>query len=186
MLLRIIHIAIFLLELRGLHLAFSEGGWKIFVYYTQISNLLSLISSAALVIFGDTVLIACIRYLACCMLVFTFFVCACALTPMGGDPKYLFLTGHCVYHHLICPVASTLVYVFLERHAGFAMVPIATGVTLFYGLLMVFLNAAGKVDGPYPFFRVHDQSKLATAAWMAVLFLAAGALFSLLWWAAGQ
>ena len=184
MLIRIIHIVIALFELRGLVLAFPEGRWKIFVYYTQISNLLSLISSVMLAVFGDTAFISCVRYLACCMLVFTFFVCTCVLTPMGGDPKYLFLEGHCFYHHLVCPVLSTLVYIFLERHAGFAMVPAAVGVTLFYGLLMVYLNAVNIVDGPYPFFRVHNQSKLATVLWMAVLFLAAGVLFSLLWLAA--
>ena len=172
---------VIILEIRGLILAFAEGGWKIFVYYTQISNLLSLISSVLFILLGQTAFVASIRYLGCCMLVFTFFVCACVLTPMGADPKYLFLEGHCFCHHLACPVLSTLSYILLERHAASSMIVVATIVTLFYGLTMVSLNAIDVVDGPYPFFRVHQQSTLATVLWMLVLFASAGILFTLLW-----
>ena len=41
--------------------------------------------------------------------------------------------------------------------------------TFVYGAVMSVLNAKDNYDGPYPFFRVHDQSKAATAMWMAVL-----------------
>ena len=37
------------------------------------------------------------------------------------------------------------------------------------GLIMLYLNGIRKVDGPYPFFRVHNQSVLATVLWMIVL-----------------
>ncbi len=186
MMLRILHILIAAMELRGLYMTFSEGRWKIFVYYTQISNLLSLISSVLLIVLGQNAFVSSVRYLACCMLVFTFFVCACVLTPMGADPKELFLRGHSFYHHLACPLVSTLSYIFLEEHAGQGMVPVATAVTLCYGFTMIYLNAVNKVDGPYPFFKVHDQSKLATVLWMIVLFIAAGGLFTLLWYLAGK
>ena len=53
-----------------------------------------------------------------------------------------------------------------------------------WALVTAGLNAAGVVDGPYPFFKVHDQSKLATMLWMAALLIVAGVLFSLLWLAA--
>ncbi len=172
------------MELRGLYLTFSEGRWKIFVFYTQISNALSLISSLLLIFLGQNSFVSSVRYLACCMLVFTFFVCLCVLTPLGADPKELFLEGHSIYHHLSCPVLSTLSYIFLEAHAGRVMTPVATAVTLCYGLTMVYLNAVNKVDGPYPFFRVHNQSKLATVLWMFVLLFAAGALFTLIYLAA--
>ncbi len=44
-------------------------------------------------------------------------------------------------------------------------------VTLVYGLIMLVLNALRKVDGPYPFFRVHNQPLRATVLWMVVLLL---------------
>ena len=42
-------------------------------------------------------------------------------------------------------------------------------VTLVYGLVMLYLNGIRKVDGPYPFFRVHYQSAMATVLWMVAL-----------------
>ena len=184
MLLRIIHIAIILMELWGLYLSFSEGKWKIFIYYTELSNSLALVSSVLFLILGQTAFVTALRYIACCMLTFTFFVCLCVLIPMGVSPHYLFLEGHCFFYHLACPLVSVLTYVFLEEHAGKEMIPAAVAVTFLYGLVMVVLNAVSVVDGPYPFFKVHDQSKAATVLWMAVLLLAAGILFSLLWLAA--
>ena len=41
--------------------------------------------------------------------------------------------------------------------------------TFLYGMIMLYLNWKGKVDGPYPFFRIRKQSALATVLWMAVL-----------------
>ena len=35
---------------------------------------------------------------------------------------------------------------------------------------MLILNGTGKADGPYPFFRVKDQSAAATVLWMLLLF----------------
>ena len=34
---------------------------------------------------------------------------------------------------------------------------------------MLVMNGKGLFDGPYPFFRVRNQSKLATVVWMVVL-----------------
>ena len=44
-----------------------------------------------------------------------------------------------------------------------------TILTFIYGITMLAMNAKGRFDGPYPFFRVHEQSKAATVIWMAVL-----------------
>ncbi len=45
-------------------------------------------------------------------------------------------------------------------------------ITLVYGIIMMVLNYLGKYDGPYPFFRVRRQSRLATVLWTCVLFAA--------------
>ena len=183
----IINLALVLLELRGFYLSLKEGGsLRIFVYYTEISNLVSLVSSLLFVLLGQTLFVTRLRYLACCMLVFTFFVCLCALMPMGAEPRALFLEGHCFYLHTACPVISTLSYILFENHAGKGMIAFSVGVTLLYGFTMLFLNAIGKVDGPYPFFRVREQSGKATVLWMAVLCLAALGLSSGLWLLAGK
>ena len=101
------------------------------------------------------------------MLVMTFLVTTCVLIPMGGDPKKLLWSGNGLYHHVLCPIISTASYVFAEQHSGMIWLPVI--VTLIYGLVMLYLNGIRKVDGPYPFFRVHNQSVAATVLWMVVL-----------------
>ena len=49
-------------------------------------------------------------------------------------------------------------------------------VTLVYGLIMLYLNAKSKYDGPYPFFRVHHQTKKATVLWVIILMVVIGGI----------
>ena len=98
------------------------------------------------------------------MLVMTFFVTTCVLIPMGGDPKKLLWSGNGLYHHVLCPILSTISYLFAERHSGMIWLPAA--VTLAYGLVMLYLNWIRKVDGPYLFFRAHNQTAMVTILWM--------------------
>lgn len=60
-------------------------------------------------------------------------------------------------------------HIFFEPHAGFEMLWLPVVVTLVYGLIMLYLNWMRRVDGPYPFFRVHNQSAAATVIWTAAL-----------------
>ena len=148
--------------------------WKNLIFYTQISNLLTFISSLALLAAGDQA--AWLRYLSVCMMVMTALVTACILVPMGGDPKTLLWSGNGLFHHVICPVITTVSYVFFEHHAAWLLIWLPVGVTLVYGLIMLFLNGKGTVDGPYPFFRVHHQSAAATVTWMAALVALTGGI----------
>lgn len=164
---RILCVAVLLLEARGLSLSVSDRKWRILVFYTQLSNLAATVSALLLVIQGQPAWVTTLRYLSTCMLVMTFFVTTCVLIPMGGDPKKLLWSGNGLYHHVLCPVLSSISYVFAEHHSDMIWLPVV--VTLIYGLVMLYLNWVRKVDGPYPFFRVHNQSALATVLWMVVL-----------------
>lgn len=164
---RILCIIVLLLEARGLSLSIADRKWKILVFYTQLSNLVTTVSALLLVVLGQPMWVTALRYLSTCMLAMTFFVTTCVLIPMGGDPKKLLWSGNGLYHHVLCPILSTISYVFAERHSGLIWLPVV--ITLVYGLVMLYLNGVRKVDGPYPFFRVHHQSVMATVLWMAVL-----------------
>lgn len=164
---RILCILVLLLEARGLSLSITGRKWKILVFYTQLSNLAATVSALLLVILGQPMWVTVLRYLSNCMLVMTFFVTTCVLIPMGGDPKKLLWSGNGLYHHVLCPIVSTASYVFAEQHSGTIWLPVI--VTLVYGLVMLYLNGIRKVDGPYPFFRVHYQSAMATVLWMVAL-----------------
>jgi hypothetical protein len=37
---------------------------------------------------------------------------------------------------------------------------------MIYGLVMFLLNYAKIIEGPYPFFRIYEQSKKASVLWM--------------------
>ena len=159
------NVLIIAFEIIGLRIAIAKRGALIFTFYTQLSNILTLISSAAFLVLGSAA--APVRYLSSCMLVMTFLITVCVLVPLGGDFKRLMLQENGLYHHTLCPIISVASYVLWEPHASMPMIPVI--ITMVYGFTMLGLNAARKVDGPYPFFRVYEQSKLATVLWTAAL-----------------
>ena len=144
---RILCVIVLLLEARGLSLSVSDRKWRILIFYTQLSNLITTVSALLLVVLGQSVWVTTLRYLSTCMLVMTFFVTTCVLIPMGGDPKKLLWSGNGLYHHVLSRILSTISYVFAERHSGMIWLPVI--VTLVYGLVMLYLNGIRKVDGPY-------------------------------------
>ena len=159
------NIVIVVLECVGLYISVSARRWQIFAYYTQLSNLVTLLSSLLFLVLGARV--APLRYLSTCMLVMTFLITAFVLVPMGGSFQKLMLSGNGLYHHTLCPILSVCSYLLWEAHAALWLLPVA--VTLLYGIVMLFLNARDRFDGPYPFFRVRHQSVAATVIWMAAL-----------------
>ena len=162
-----INIAVIILEIIGMRISISERKWKIFAYYTQISNIITLVSSFVLVTARSNELSAVLRYLSSCMLTMTFMITMFVLVPMGGGFRKLMLSGNGLYHHTLCPLLSVTSYVMWEQHSSLWILP--TVLTFIYGIIMLVMNGKGLFDGPYPFFRVRNQSKLATVVWMVVL-----------------
>ena len=159
------NIIIIILEAIGFRLSYQRGRWKIIFFYTQISNMISLLSSVLFLLAGDNA--AWLRYTANCMLTMTFFVSLCILVPMGAGFQKMMLTNSGLFHHTLCPILSLVSYILWEKHASVWFVPVA--LTFVYGMTMLYLNWREKVDGPYPFFRIRQQSRLATILWMAAL-----------------
>ena len=154
-----------LLELIGLFLSAKRAGWTLFRFYTQISNIIALLSSVLFLLTGGNA--AWLRFLGTSMLIMTFFVTLLILVPMGAGFQKMMLTNSGLYHHTLCPVLSAVSYILWERHSSVWFAPVI--LTFIYGMVMLYLNWCGKVDGPYPFFRVRHQSALATLVWMAAL-----------------
>lgn len=151
-----------------------------FTFYTQLSNILAVIASLLLALAGQLAWITLIRYLSVCMLVMTFLVTTCVLVPMSRNPRRFLWERNGCSHHVLCPILSTSSYVLLENHATWSALPIPVAVTLVYGLIMLYLNAKRVVDGPYPFFKVHDQSVAASVTWTLVLLVAITAISALI------
>ena len=160
-------ILVTVLELMGLSISVRARKWKIFVFYTQLSNLAALLSCVLCLLFGFNDFTVCVRYVSSCMLAMTFLITLFVLVPMGGGFQKLMLKGNGIYHHTLCPILSVGSYLFLEPHCDLWVIPVI--LTMIYGLTMMYMNWAGKYDGPYPFFKVHQQSTTASIFWIIVL-----------------
>ena len=154
------NILIIILELLGFRVSIGERKWKIFAYYTQISNLITLVSSLVYVITGGA---AWLRYTSACMLTMTFMVTLFILVPLPSREEHIRKS----VDHTLCPVLSVISYVLWEGHSAVWQIPVA--ITFVYGIVMMYLNYRECFDGPYPFFRVNHQSRMATVLWMAGL-----------------
>ncbi len=183
---KIICLLILVLEAIGLSISIRERGWKIFAFYTQLSNIIAAVSALLVIILGETDFTVLLRYLSSCMLLMTFIVTTCVLVPMGGDAKQLLFSGNGLYHHLLVPIISVASYLLIEQHVKSpAAIAVPTVITFIYGVVMLWLNYKGIFDGPYPFFRVKNQTVKATVLWMLVL-IAAIALISALIYCLGR
>ena len=71
---RIICLLILVLEAIGLSISIRERGWKIFAFYTQLSNIITAGSALLVILFGETDWTVYQRYISSCMLLMTFIV----------------------------------------------------------------------------------------------------------------
>ena len=165
----ILNIAVILLEIYGLRTNIPERGLKSFAFYTQLSNIAAFISGVLLLIFGSRPFIVALRLMACCMLLMTFLVVVFVLIPISGDPRRLLFTGMGLIFHLLCPVLTAISYLAFEKHSRLWILPVL--VTFAYGMILLWLNKKGVIDGPYPFLKVRAQSRAKTVMWMTGLMI---------------
>jgi triacylglycerol esterase/lipase EstA (alpha/beta hydrolase family) len=170
---RILNLVIIILEVVSMSNTFKSRGFvKNFVFYTQLSNMMTFSASLLLVIFGQKDWVEVLRFLSVSMLVMTFFVTACILVPWSRKAKELLFSGSGLYHHTIIPILSTLTYMLFEKRAPFHWIWLPGVLTLIYGLVMLYFNYIDVVDGPYPFFKIKQQGIKVTVLWMFALFMA--------------
>ncbi|MBO7336070.1 MAG: hypothetical protein J6U42_03940, partial [Lachnospiraceae bacterium] len=142
---------------------------KSFVRYGFIAQLLTLISSLLLVIFGQKAFVEVLRLVSVSMLVISCSVTLLILAPVSGKAKETIFSHGGFLKNLLIPVLSVLSYRFAEDKAPFLWILVPVVLTAIYGCTMLLLNAAGKIDGPYPFFRIKKIGTKAAALWMVVL-----------------
>lgn len=189
------NLAIFVLECIGGYLYFIRSGWDFVQFYTEDSNTLALITCLFLAVYEyqmwkgqRSVLpgwIQELKYIATVCLTLTFLVVVFILIPLQGGigSAYFFLiNGSMLYHHLICPILAFVSFLWFDpmekrsrREIGMALLP-----TLVYALVLVILNLAKLVDGPYPFLKVYQQPVYMSCIWVAVILGAAYAIAAIL------
>lgn len=163
-----INILLVMLELIGCYLSIRRHGGRAFLFYTENSNYFALIVSLIFVVAGTFSLVferkipQCIivlRYMATTCLLITFVVVCFILIPMfPTTTKFMLFEDSNLYQHLLCPILSTFSFFTFESGMQLNKKHLILGVlpTIVYGVIMVALNVANYVKGPYPFFCVYD------------------------------
>lgn len=171
------------IEIKGFGLTFRSLGTGIFIYYTEISNLIALLSAAVALVyliikFKSTSCefpnwLSALRFLSATMLLMTMLITIFVLVPHSPHLKdSLLFSGYGLYHHTLAPIITLFSYLCLEPHFSkkkALLLPL--GATFIYGLFMVIFNILGKVDGPYFFLRVTYQPIKTTVIWSIALLL---------------
>ena len=167
MLLTSVLLLIIVCEIWGITAVERKHLLKSMIYYTQLSNVAALFSAACLLLFGPQEWVVSFRYLAVCMLVMTCLVTVFVLQPLLKNSL------------------NVISYIFLETPAKGAALYLPPAVTLLYGIIMLYMNYIEKIDGPYPFLRIRNQTRTATVMWILVLLAAVTAISTAVLHAAG-
>ena len=174
----VLNIAAFVLGSVGIIYRLARSFDDFFLYYTQISNVVAVISSAMYIAFrnaGSERLrgaVTASRYLGACMLTMTFLVVVCIFVPFGTEVTTRRLLGSVngMLHHIVCPLVSVISYIFFEdgvKTRRAVLIPFtATAIYAFTIYALNFLRLAG---APYPFFEVYDHPVPELIAWFVGL-----------------
>ena len=185
MFLTIVLLLIIVCEIWGITAVERKHLLKSMIYYTQLSNVAALVSAACLLLFGPQEWVVNFRYLAVCMLVMTCLVTVFVLQPLLKNSQLLLWSRSGFVLHLVCPFLNVISYIFLETPAKGAALYLPPAVTLLYGIIMLYMNYIEKIDGPYPFLRIRNQTRTATVMWILVLLAAVTAISTAVLHAAG-
>ena len=168
-------------EIKAFGLTINSLGTGIFIYYTEISNLITLLSAVIVLVyiilkFNSSNLsfpkwISALRFLSATMLLMTMLITIFVLVPHSPHLKNMLLfEGYGLYHHTIAPLVTLLSYILFEPHSNkkrIVFIPLLA--TAVYGAVMILFNILGKVNGPYFFLKVNYQPVSTSIIWCASL-----------------
>lgn len=154
--------------------------WRIFMYYTEDSNILGGLASLLYAVYAVPALcggknevpawVRLFRFASTCCLTLTLLVVLFVLAPVSGFAAML-LNGHLLYMHLLCPLLAILSFLLLEdgsflkkKHILYAVIP-----TLIYAMIAAVLNLLRIWYGPYAFLHLYEQSVFVSFLWFAVI-----------------
>ena len=148
-----------------------------FIYYTQDSNIFSLIVSIFYVYYllkkkEIPKWLNILKYIAVTSLMVTFLVVVFILIPMDNfNYQFFFFTGSNLYYHLLCPIIAFISFVFFEDYEikSFKETLLATSFTGIYAFLFIILNILKIVDGPYPFLQVYKNGVYMSLIWFLLI-----------------
>ena len=170
-----------------------NGENNLFLFYTNDSNILCLLSAILYVLFKIIYkekdlpfVILIIRYMASACLCLTFLTVVFYLAVFDALGSSNFINAYFnslllylgkdsfLYYHLLCPIISFISFSFFEgdrrlnkkKTIYYAILP-----TLLYAIILVILNINGIVEGPYPFLMINNQEIYISIISFVVIFV---------------
>ena len=164
-------------EVIGLSIAAYNSGWIMFEYYTNDSNILSLVSSGLLLWSykkkkQPDINIIRLKYMSSAALSLTFLVVVLILrTTVPGGLRVLLFSGSMFYLHFLCPILCVITLflnsdLMLNDQTSRWLMSLPT---LLYGIVAILCNALYLWYGPYPYLHIYEQPLIASILWTAVL-----------------
>ena len=176
----ILNSALIITETYALFLVIKENGLMCFKFYTDLSNFLALFSSVVYVINSITSnkisnFTKYLKLFAVTNLSVTFFVVIFILAPVSGTMAIWFMLffDSMFFHHLFCPVLSIVSFLFFETDISLLKSDIFVSIipTLIYAGIILALNLAKIIVGPYKFFLVFEQPYFITILYFIIILL---------------
>ena len=176
----VLNALIIMMELFGLTLTIINQKSLCLQYYTIDSNILALISSVLVLINYKKKKIPkyvnILKYTSTVLLLITFLVVIFVLAPVENNYQQWLLEGEMLFHHLLCPILAFISFVFVEKKIKLDKKDIKYPViaSLIYSIILIILNYAHVVSGPYSFLRFNYHSfsnNLITTICFVILFI---------------
>ena len=170
-----------------------NGENNLFLFYTNDSNILCLLSAILYVIFKIIYkekdlpfIVLIIRYMASACLCLTFLTVVFYLAVVDALGSSNFINAYFnsllsylgkdsfLYYHLLCPIISFISFSYFEgdrrlnkkKTIYYALLP-----TLIYAVILIVLNINGIVEGPYPFLMINNQEIYISIISFVVIFI---------------
>lgn len=173
----ILNIIIIIMEIVGLFYVFTTYKKAPIEYYTEDSNILSLIVSTIFLVFllrkkEIPKYLKHLKYTNTICLTVTLLVVIFILAPMYNfDYGYLLFHNELLYHHLLCPVLSIITFIFFDDLGKLTIKDSIKGLsfTFIYAFILIILNLFKVVEGPYSFLKVYKQPIYMSIIWFVVI-----------------
>lgn len=181
----ILNVILVILEIIALIITIDAIGLDL-TYYTIDANLFALISAILFLTLRKKIpkVVNLVKYSSTLSLLVTFLVVIFVLYPMSDfNFQFLFLEGPNLYFHVLCPLIALISFVFFEKNELENTVKNnlkALAFTLIYAAIIISLNIAKIVTGPYPFLMIYEQPVLTSILWICAILIFAFLLSRLL------
>ena len=170
-----LNILIIIMEIIGLVLSIQALGSKVFLYYTQDSNLFLMLTSLLYLITykkKNKKLVGILKYGATLSVLITFIVVVLVLKPtMHLSYRWLMLEKSNLFYHTLCPIVGVITFVFFDKIKvkGVKDNLYSLIFTFIYTIVFLVLNIIKVVEGPYPFLMIYKNPIWVSILWFIVI-----------------